>query len=65
MGLFFSKGNVSVAILLPWNHTENQNLNYYNPVNRVYWYVSTGAFSAIPETSRYFKYTQKITTNLI
>ncbi|MGF2391213.1 hypothetical protein, partial [Klebsiella sp. 20_N_Kleb] len=46
-----------VAILLPWNHTGNQILNYYNPVNRMYWYVSNGAFSAIPETQRYFKYT--------
>ncbi|SWX39469.1 Uncharacterised protein [Klebsiella pneumoniae] len=45
---------LSVAILLPWNHPENQILNYYNPVNRVYWYVTIGALSAIPEASRYF-----------
>ncbi len=54
MGLPFCKGNVSVAILLPWNHPENQILNYYNPVNRVYWYVTIGALSGIPEASRYF-----------
>ncbi|WP_227640391.1 hypothetical protein, partial [Klebsiella pneumoniae] len=45
---------LSVAILLPWNHPENQILNYYNPVNRVYWYVTIGALSGIPEASRYF-----------
>lgn len=48
-GATLLQGNVSVAILLPWNHPENQILNYYNPVNRVYWYVTIGALSGIPE----------------